>query len=195
MKGLILKELYMVKSYCKLHLLLLLGFGVLGILDGENAFFLLYPAVMAGTIPMTLLAYDAQSGWQNYCQALPVTRRQQVTVKYLMGLMAVAVALVIDAVMLLGQGASAARFGAVLGAVLLAGCFGFSLTLPPVFRLGVEKGRMFYYLCIGGICGISFNLDLAGAPVLPGWLPWIAAPLMVVGSWLLSCKLFEKREL
>ena len=59
MKGLILKELYMVKSYCKMHLLLLLGFGVLGILDGENAFFLLYPAVMAGTIPMTLLAYDA----------------------------------------------------------------------------------------------------------------------------------------
>lgn len=195
MKGLLIKDLYMMKSYCRMHLILLLGFGFLAFADKGNGFFLLYPAVMAGSIPMTLLAYETQCGWESYCQALPVTRRQQVTVKYLINLLAVGATVLLDLVLMLILGNPLAETLEMLGMVLLTGICSGALLLPPIFKFGVEKGRIAYYVVLGAMCALSFQVDLSAGMTLPPFLPWLLAPVILLVSWALSCKLYQNREL
>lgn len=191
MKGLLIKDLYMIKSYCRMHLILLLVFGFVAFADDGSGFFLLYPAVMAGSIPMTLLAYETQFGWESYCQVLPVTRRQQVTVKYLINLIAVGITVLFDLAVLLVLNQPLETLGAVLLTGICSGC----LLLPPIFKFGVEKGRIAYYAVIGGMCALSFQVDLSAGVALPPLLPWLLAPVILVLSWALSCKFYQTREL
>ena len=78
-----------------------------------------------------------------------------------------------------------------------------SISLPFIFKLGVEKGRTAYYLMIGCVCGASvvassyFRGQLV-AEVEPNA---ILAALAVAGigiyilSWYLSVVFFKKREI
>ena len=62
MSGLLLKELYMARKYCRLHLVITVLFlGMAMLPSAENLFLLFYPSAMASFIPVTLLSYDTQS--------------------------------------------------------------------------------------------------------------------------------------
>ena len=81
-----------------------------------------------------------------------------------------------------------------------------SLLLPVVFKYGVEKGRLFFYIVVvvaAGGCGAigaaavdnSF-IDMLAS--IGGWLAPLAlatSALLLTGSWLLSIRFYEKREL
>ena len=78
-----------------------------------------------------------------------------------------------------------------------------SITLPFMFKLGVEKGRMAYYIMIGVVCAgsiISSNLlsDKFRTVIKPnGILPIIC--LVGIGiyalSWYLSIVFYRNREI
>ena len=78
-----------------------------------------------------------------------------------------------------------------------------SITLPFMFKLGVEKGRMAYYFMIGVVCGgsiISSNL-ISGRIQAEKKLNGILSIICLVGigiyalSWYLSIAFYKKREL
>ena len=78
-----------------------------------------------------------------------------------------------------------------------------ALPLPFIFRSGVEKGRMGYYVMIG-LAGVASGVagGLLGDDVSAFVLPSLAVPIMIaVGigvyglSWWLSVKFYKKREL
>ena len=50
----------------------------------ENVFYLILPCMFAGILPMTLLSYDERAKWDVTAGAMPVTRDQLVTAKYLL---------------------------------------------------------------------------------------------------------------
>jgi hypothetical protein len=58
MKGILYKDFCMIKKYLKVYLFLMLTFGVFGMFGGINSFFTLYPTVLAGILPATLISYD-----------------------------------------------------------------------------------------------------------------------------------------
>ena len=74
-------------------------------------------------------------------------------------------------------------------------------TLADFLRWGVEKGRILYYFIIGVIvaAGLVFSSDFIGPGKAIG--RWGTAAVLLVSvvffaaSWLLSVKLYEKREL
>ena len=76
MKGLLLKDYYMLLKYCRPYALIVLIFGVCSLADGGNLFMLAYPAVLCGINSVSLLAYDEKSRWQQYCETMPYTRKQ-----------------------------------------------------------------------------------------------------------------------
>ena len=88
MKGLILKDLYMAVKYCRAYALIAIVFLGFSVVNGDNMFFLFYPCLLCGMIPVNLLAYDERSKWLLYSAALPYSKTQLVTAKYLIGLMA-----------------------------------------------------------------------------------------------------------
>ena len=86
MKGLLLKDFYMAAKYCRAFLLLVIVFLAVSIWGDENVFFVIYPVLIAGMIPVTLYSYDEREKWTLYSGTLPYTRTQFVSSKYLVGL-------------------------------------------------------------------------------------------------------------
>jgi hypothetical protein len=85
-KGLLLKDWYMIKQYCKIYLVITVLFGAASVVNDENLFFVFYPCVLGGMIPVNLLGYDERSHWDRYSGTLPYTKKQIVSAKYLIGL-------------------------------------------------------------------------------------------------------------
>ena len=208
MKGLLLKDWYLMRKYCRSYLLITVVFIAVSFASNENLFFLFYPCFLCGMIPVTLLGYDERSKWLQYSQTMPYTKSQIVSGKYLIGL-----ATQLSVLLIIGV-AQAIRmkiggtfvFGAYLVLMMLLlimSLVASSLMLPFMFKLGVEKGRMAYYIMIGIVCAgsvIFSNLlsDKAqtGAE-MNGILPIIC--LIGVGiyalSWYLSVVFYRKREI
>ena len=86
MKGLLLKDWYMTKKYCRYYLFLIIGFIILSMMSSGNMFFVFYPCVLCGMIPVNLLGYDERSRFTEYAGTLPYTKTQIVSAKYLIGL-------------------------------------------------------------------------------------------------------------
>lgn len=206
MKGLLKKDLYMVWAYGRMLLLISAVFLAMScfVPAEENFFFVIYPVLLGGVLPVTLLSYDERFGWNRYCDALPLSRRQIVNERYLMSLLSFlvlyALTLLAQAVVLLPR-SRAADLGQ-LAAVLP--CFGLvapAIMLPITLRWGVEKGRLVYYFFIGALvaAGLIFSKTIFGVSgAISRWgtaLVLAAAVLLFAASWLLSQRLYETREL
>ena len=204
MKGLLLKDWYLICRHCRAYLMILVVFLGIGLFSPESIFFLYYPVLMAGSIPVTLLAYDSMSRWESYSRTFPYSEGQLVAVKYLISLFAVlATALV-----------TVLAYGAIQGgtdwmALLSMGCMVLALglltpalMLPWVFKFGAEKGRIVFYVVLVLlmlVCGVfvgfsnSMELDLPGMFALIGPVTLGVCALLFAGSWVLS-KAFSKRR-
>lgn len=208
MKGLLLKDWYLMKAHCRMYLIMAAVFLAWSAINRENFFYVLYPCLLCGMIPVNLLAYDERSRWLQYSTALPYTRAQLVSAKYLTGLLVQLAVLAVTAVtqtagMVLRGSFELQELAAVLGLLLSVTLLGSSLCLPFVFKLGTEKGRMAYYIMVGFICAVGtvalkLHSGSLNGEVRPGW-PLAALTAAGIGvyalSWRLSIRFFEKREL
>ncbi|MBR2047955.1 MAG: ABC-2 transporter permease [Oscillospiraceae bacterium] len=208
MKGLILKDLYQCVRYYKSYLVLVVVF-LFSSVNSDSLFFTFYPVMIAGMIPPSLLAYDERSKWDLYTTTLPVTRAQVVSAKYLLGLMVQAafllISLLFHTVTLLVKGNFSLDYlGMMISLLTVLSALSSSATLPFMFKLGAEKGRMAYYvmigLTVGGIAAATAVLqpDLQ-SDIQLGSVPAILMVLFAGGvyflSWRLSIRFYEKREL
>ncbi len=206
MKGLLRKDLYMTWAYGRMLLVISGIFLAVSVVapSEENFFFVIYPVLLGGVLPVTLLSYDERFGWNRFCDAMPVSRKLVVDERYLMSLLSFltlyVVTLAVQAAVLLPKG-RAADLGQL--AALLP-CFGLlapAVMLPVTLHWGVEKGRLVYYFFIGLLvaAGLVFSKQILGVSGAIGKWGATAVLLGVVlffaASWLLSRRLYEKREL
>lgn len=208
MKGLLLKDFYMIGKYCRGYMVIMLIFLFVSFAGEGNLFFLFYPCVLPGLITVTLLAYDEREKWNLYEGTLPVTRAQIVSGKYSISLILGGCVLALISIV---QGiAGIARGGAGGGGYLMPlFCMALFVLLVPafilpfVFRLGAERGRIAYVVvivgaaaCIATLLGVrttetGFMLKLPTGAGAAGLLIGAAAFAL---SWLLSVRIYEKRE-
>ena len=207
MKGLLRKDLYMMGKYCRSYLLLVIVFLCVSVFGNDNLFFAFSPSLFSGMIPVSLLAYDERSRWMQYSGTLPYSKAQLVSGKYIIGLMAQTAVLIATGI---AQALRMNRNGIFRWddfAVLMLVIFGMaavisSISLPFMFKLGVEKGRVAYYVMIGIACAGSvaasslFRADWQGSMNVQGVLPVIVVAGIGVYalSWYLSVVFYQKRE-
>lgn len=208
MKGLLWKDWYLICRHCRAYLLILVVFLGIGLLSPDSTFFLYYPVVIAGSIPVTLLSYDSLSRWESYSHTFPYSDRQLVAVKYLISLFAV-LATTLLTVLAWGiqmgtRGGFDPMIFSQLGCVLLAlGLLTPGIMLPWVFLFGAEKGRIIFYVVLvflmvvsGFLVGFYNSMELG----LPGNFLWIGPAVLGVcilifaGSWALSVMFYKRRE-
>ena len=208
MKGLILKDLYMSVKYFRNYLLILLVFVGVSFVQEDSLFFAFYPFLLCGMIPVNLLAYDERAHWDIYCGTLPVTRDMVVSAKYLIGLGVQGVVFLITAI---GQAVRLGIQGAfdwesylvLMSLMAIISLFSSSITLPFMFKLGVEKGRMAYYVMVFIICGGAGVAGFALNEQLQATIPFgaalalgvVLAAAVYAVSWYLSILFYRKREL
>lgn len=209
MKGLLLKDFYMTVKYCRTYLLIGIVFIAVSFAgaDSQNMFFVFYPCLLCGMIPVNLLAYDERSRWLEYSGTLPYTKAQLVSAKYLVGV-------IVQGVMLLAVGIAQAvrmnlagsfrlgEYGMIMALIFAMATITSSISLPFMFRWGVEKGRIAYYCMIGFVCAAGYlgsvffteSRKVTAAGSLVPWAMILLGTAIYAASWLASIALYQKRE-
>ena len=204
MKGLFLKDFYVAKKNLRTFLVMILAFSLGSLAAWENGnFFLCYGIVMMPGITMSLISYDERYHWDVYAGAMPLSREQLVTEKYLLHLGMVLVWLPV--LLLLQHFQQVPAFGGSPLTLLVAGLnLGLLLPgilLPIIFALGTEKGRAGYYVVLfGGMILATVSERLTS---LSGYVPEAVASIVMillpaavyVLSWRIAIRLYEKRSL
>ena len=201
MKALILKDTYVIWRQMKYFLFLILIFSAI-----PSSFNNIFAVIYAAMLPYTALAYDERSKWDQLAAMMPYSPRDVVLGKYVFGWLCIGAAGVLSGLiqiivcLLVKQ-----RFlpGVLALSVLGALCI-LALSLPLMFRFGVERGRLAMFLIIFLVCGgagaisqiadtMSHGTPLAfQAPVLAVML--IAAVVLNAISVPLSMRFYAKRQ-
>lgn len=193
MKALMQKDLYVLSRQMRFFLLVIVIFAVMPG-NSMTTFSVVYAAMM----PYTALAYDERSKWDQIAAMMPYTDGDIVLSKYLLGYLFVAAAA--------GIGMAAKLITrADSGSVLMGLCVGLlmmALTLPMMFRFGVEKGRMFFILlmvgiAVGGASAVTGVMEDSGAEAVKQLLMVVlpvAAVVLNAISIPLAIKLYAGRN-
>ena len=187
MKGLIVKDLMVAGKQIRTALVIVLLYAVL---FWRNASVLVgLMSLMCMMTVVSSFSYDEASRFLSYAAALPVARRTIVRAKYALGFGLLALgaggsALLTMLVGVLAGGlASLEALGAAAGCTLAMG-FMLCLTLPLMFRLPVERARVFMTLAmIVPTLLIVTLMQVADVPLAAlERAPW---PLLLAGMALL----------
>lgn len=205
MKGLILKDLYQTAKYCRLYLVMMVVMCIIYPFGRGYLFALYYPCVLCVVIPVNMLSYDERSGWEVFAQALPCTKAQIVTGKYVLGLLLQLVPLTLSAVSMVvawGPG-NWGQIGPLLALLVATPLLSTALLLPCAFAFGTEKGRIVLtvvmvglFALLGGASVVS-SQDTSILSQLPGSVlaaVCAAAVVAYVLSWRLSITVYNRRE-
>ncbi len=206
MKGLLLKDMYAIWGYLRSYLFLILFMILLGIWTNSE-FLLLYCCMLASMLTVTLISYEEKEKWNVYADTLPWSRAQMVSAKYITGLLlflsvfGLSVIVRCAAMLAAGEWTSDILWSLLVLSVPV-GILPPALMLPFVYKLGAEKGRIFYLAVVILVAsGVSFlNFTSAGrTPEVVGAVT--AVPILLVSillyalSWMLSIFFYRKREI
>ena len=206
MRGLFYKEARSLWQYGRSYILMVVIFFALSMANGTQSasgvMWLLYPVFLLASLPASLLNADEKDGWMMYCDTLPVTRRQIVTVKYIAcAVLAAAVTLLAMATAVLhGQADPLYReqVASMLPLMPMTGLAAPALMFPAMFKYGAVKGRTVFLAVVvlmGACCAV---LVTTGEPEGQAWsfpLGLVIGLAIFAASWALSVKWFEQREL
>ena len=208
MKGLVLKDFYLLTRYCRNFLLVAFVFLVIYISNPGNTAAITMLCAVTGILPITLLSYDEREGWITYCQTLPYTKAQYVSAKYVMGLIVCLGAMVLLG-LLVGAFFTVAGFlltpwslramgtpeEAMPGAVLYLRVYFLGMVPNVVYNMGTgvlraigDFRRPLYFLIAASGCNIVldlllvlvFHLDVAGVAIATICSQLLSAVLVVV---------------
>lgn len=175
MKGILLKDMMTLKRTMLLYLVLIVFFAVSN--GGSGAAFAMFYSI---AMPVNMIAVDERSRFDRLMPMLPVRRIDCVLDKYIGAWGCLALAAVLGIV-----GESVKAGALVLSPVILpavAVCLvSQAITLPPLFKFGVDQGRMIYMIAIivmAGLLGALGSL-IDGQFFVPA--QWLTALALLAG--------------
>ena len=198
MSALILKDYYVIFRQMRIFLLLVLVFSCI-----PGAFYSTFAVVYASMLPYTALAYDERSHWDQMAAMMPYSDRDLVLSKYVFGWLSTAAAAAASFVLqtvlaAVWPGAEGPSVPVILLSVCVAVCI-LDITLPMMFRFGVEKARRAMFLIIFLVCagaGAISVIDQSGGPDFgfQMWAPPAVAVVMTAVSVPLSVRFYGRRR-
>ena len=213
MKGLLLKDLYMIKSYCKIYLIFMPILWMIGLFSKDSLFLIAYPCLMTAMIPINLQSYDEKEKWSCYSCTLPYSSGQIVSAKYLLNLITILLNLTIILLVQLIRMLCVSEYNLQeLFLLLLSGLFisviPTMFVLPLIFKFGAEKAQI-AYIILAILIGVVFagitiaedgiETETAILEVLQNPAVFMAIALagivILYGiSWMLSMKIYARKE-
>lgn len=209
MKGLLIKDWYMMLKYGKTLILFIVFYGIFGAIYGNGymaQFFTMFEMLLASMMVKQIMAYEEQSKWNCMAVQLPVTAKQLVKEKYLLGLICVTVTGVVVTLILWFVNYDMHNLGdisilPVLVFSFTVGMLMLELELPLLFKLGVTQGRVWFTIVtmavagLGGAMGATWNEMMlrAQAALNPFILYVLAGVLLVIAAgWFISIRMAVK---
>lgn len=205
MKGLLIKDLYMMKKYLRIFFFMIVFFAASSLISEESNIFLLYCMIFLSIFGTSLTSYDERFHWDRYCDTMPISRCLIVAERYLLNL--AMVLLMLPVICLIHIFQPAPLFGSLmltLTVSLITGLVCPGILYPVVFALGTEKGRIAYYVIIFGAMLLAGALTaFASENVIHMAVPSVSLTLLLcllslavyTVSWLLAVFFYKKRTL
>ena len=195
MKALLLKDFYVLWKQMRIFLLLIVVFSALP--GGYSAIF---AVTYAALLPYSCVAYDERSKWDQLAAMLPYTVRDLVLSRYVLGWIAALgtgmLSLLVQALFSLAL--HRGFYPSVTVAAFFACLVTLAVTMPLIFRFGVERGRLIMFLIIFLVCGSAGALsgiaeDVSGALPAPVWAIAPVALVLTALSVPLSMRWYVRR--
>jgi ABC-2 type transport system permease protein len=202
MKGLLLKDLLNLRKQARIILLFVGFYFVLGVINQNGDSFGGVVALLFAMLTVTALAYDERAGWDKYALTMPVSRRELVLSKYLLGVLLSGVAFLLNLIFQLVFVSAGLVDGLLISLALFGvGLFFLAMMLPINFKWGVEKGRILMMIVLFGPTILITLLPRMGVPMpdaqflqlLTYVLPVAAIALFAASVWI-SLRIYEKKE-
>lgn len=210
MKGLLIKDFYMIKKYCRWFILAVSIFIVVSVFSNDNAFFVIYPIMITSVLPVNLISYDEKSKWSSYCAVFPYSRVAIVSAKYIISLISAAVCMILIGIaqavrMNITGTVNFSEYNMLMQISFIISMLAPGFILPGIYKFGVEKGRIIYFIVIIAVCSfsplLSYTKNSFSGVLLNASLKWIpyaipaGSAVIFAGSWLLSIKLYQQKDL
>ncbi len=203
MKGLIKKDLLLIKNNLKLMIILLFFFIVISFSSDNISFILPLISVM---MMLSTFSYDQYNKWDTYVSAIPNGRQNSVKSKYVVTLiLTLFVALI---VLFLSLIISTFKGGTNLKEIVDLTFISASIAIliqvimyPIIYKFGIEKGRIGIFVGIIIITLIvsllkkvidKVNIDLTSIANFLSSYYWVIIPIVLVGGLIISYKISEK---
>jgi ABC-type transport system involved in multi-copper enzyme maturation permease subunit len=142
MKGLILKDLKVLRQQASVYLAIILMWLVLSIVNHDASFLGGVMIIFSVMIIITTMAYDEKAKWDRYALTMPLSRKDVVASKYLLGLLNIILSVALFMVVSLVFPMETAETWLVALSFFSLGLIFLSVILPVMFKFGVEKGRL-----------------------------------------------------
>lgn len=153
MKSLLLKDFYVITKQLKIFLIII---PVIALTTGEamSTFSILLGAVL----PMTAIAYDERSKWNELAAMMPYSKFDLIFSKYLLGYLCMfGAALLVFIGQIIGKNNSIVVIDDDINVLLFAvmgGLIFIAINTPILFKFGSEKGR-FVFIITMALVGAS----------------------------------------
>lgn len=206
MKGLLLKELLMFRKLLVTTIIFIAGL-ILGVVfSGEPSIMIMLPLFLS-IWSVSFQGMDEVSHWKQYSVALPYERKTIVSAKYLSILLLDTVSmLIVSAGYLITVAVGKVEFSAdmliifMIMSVVMGVVFPM-IVLPLHYKFNSEKAKLLV-MCIAGVTGgMSVNIIKFTWKISSGiaeYIPLIiilAVAVLFALSWLLSIRIYEKKDL
>ena len=215
MKGLLLKDLSILKTQGR-SAVLIMAIALFMLIAGNNtAFAVVYANILFVTFGITTISYDNYDNGYAFLFTLPVSRKLYVMEKYVFSILSIATGTVLSLILMIVV--SFIKVDYILTTSEIAFVIGYgvsaivisSIMLPVNLKFGPEKGRIAMVVLIAivmsgifAMAKISGTMDLTrvylgikGSPafIIIGIFSVIVL-LILAGSYLISCKIMENKE-
>ena len=202
MKGLILKDFMNLKQQWKILAVFLVFYGFIS-LSSKNASLGGAVVIMCAILPTTVMSYDERDKWDKYALSMPLSRTDMVLSKYIMSMIFLLIAFFLNIVLNLLIGSAPIKEVLFESTTLCAvGVLYISLTLPILFKYGVEKSRLIVTIVLftPAVIIILFSKFSVNMPdkqilnILSFILPMISIVIFII-SILISLNIYKRKEL
>ena len=145
MKGLLIKDFLLLRSYGKSLLLMFLLFLIIGATSGP-AFIVGIVMIESVMLAVSTFSYDDMAKWNSYMLAMPVSRKTAVREKYALAFLLSLIGIVLSIAAGIAAGALRGNIdlkevAATVGGCFIAACLYVSVMIPMTYRFGAEKMR------------------------------------------------------
>ena len=206
MKGLIKKDLFIIKNNLKIILILFIVFFLTGLKNSTDMSYI--PITLSVVLFLSTFSYDEFNKWDAYAITLPNGRINIVKSKYVATIILVVITSLISLILnlLIGYINNSLNFEEIIS-MLTGITFSIiliqSISYPIIFKFGIEKGRLLLFasifIIISLISLIPVSLNIPSNIILfieKYWLILLALLTSIVLSisYLISKKIYLKKE-
>lgn len=194
MKGLLIKDLCSISSYKKQYALLLVFLGGWAIFSHSFSFLAMYSILLGGMMVLSVMSMDEAVHFNRYALTMPISVKTLVKEKYVLVCICIGagslLGLIVEVIAMSTPWYEGTAEWIMINCISAFFLIAYTITLPIIFKYGVEKARYTYMAVIlgmGGVIGISVYLTRNTTVMLFDGVPHLVDNLLLTGGlWILD---------